>query len=278
MGAEQMQSPPPSETTDFEMPDVKGEEQSMETAAPVAESATSVASPPVPSNRRAVSNMTELRRIERYRVTLAVKRFLKSDKSALVGRNDRIDMLYEIRDKCIADMERAGMGSMRERFPADFNEEEDRSRLVKVFSEYISSRDSPLSGKAPQKLVQGSMGRAVQQGKSMAGEVNQDDEEPEPVRWKIKKEIKEEPRDDLVDVPEISKSGMVAGMAIMRGFRDARMAVDPAPKTSIARIWKQIGGKWMPMPSFSTGATTGSTKRKSESVDREGGRKRVKLE
>lgn len=273
MAPEHAQSPPPFETFNTTTQESQAEEQPIAKATPAAESTAS----PTPSKSRGQKTPLGMMQFsEHYRVTRTINKFLISEKASVVATQDRVEKLYQLREECIATAEKEGKGSLRENFPSQMNEDEERTLVVKHFSEYISGFKAPVEGNRSVGLMRS---QTLRQDHTRSEEVNKDDPEPEPVRRRVKGEVKEGSRDSLAAMSKMPKSGVVAGMTITRGFRDARLAVGSKSKTSAERIWKQIGGKWTPLPSFSLkAAESGFAKRKLESVDPEIEGKKVKLE
>lgn len=222
-------------------------------------------------SKQPLSDWREMHRIERYRTTIAIKKFMRSDKAPMVDPKDRFDKLYGVREEAISASERDGKGSMRTSFPSHLNEGEVRSELQKKHASYIFGREP--SGQAQDQ--------GFRRDSASAREENMDDPEPDLINseCRIKQEFKDD--DELhpsADSTNISNAGLVAGMAIARGFCDARLADSQATKVNVARTWKFIGGRWVPIPMPSVNTSSAFAKQPSEKLDREIEHKKAKVE
>ncbi|CZT21051.1 uncharacterized protein RCC_06912 [Ramularia collo-cygni] len=284
MASEQILSPPPSDATKEGTSESSSDIQSTRSQSPAAEDsvpgnestvsatpATENMADPTPTNdHRSEADFRERRRKERCAVTRGVNKLIKSIKGPMVDPKDRTDLILKERKKCIKDLGLSGQASARECYPSEYDEQEEINRLLKNCFEYVNALEkAPATFENPQKKES-----------YRATEQNEDDEEV--VTYKppnIKREAVDDEgsRTSVAQVSEILSSKIVAGMAITRGFGDARLAADSSTERSAPRSWKFIGGRWVPIPPLSCKFSGGSTKRKLESADREDGGKKTRM-
>lgn len=277
----QVQMPPPSEAADEGMteftedtePTISGSEEpdtsdaETESTRSATPAASTLLCQPVcrPVKRQSLSPYMSRRTAERIR----------NDKAGIVAHQDRVAKLFQLRDDRIALAEKQGKGSLRERFPSEMSEDDERSVVVRNYADYISGKTAPMGV----NRLAGSSQKQSFHRRPRDQDIDEDDDEPTPTRplKRLKQEVKDDDdsSDALPNEDELSKSGVVAGMAITRGFYDARFA-RPEPKASVNSMWKVIGGEWTRILLLS--ASTGSQKRMSECAGSEIGRKRAKVE